>query len=136
MVQSEDDSKSHVRGLPVHKAKHVIPLFGDPSVANPVYSEANQYQLRFQAGPNTRFQCLFIEKIFHSHSYDHCHLKCYQNKAMPGKGLFQEVTSYRRDWASPESEKGSDRDAPTQLRRRGPLTGAAPEGSGLLPLGH
>lgn len=88
VVQSEDDNMSHVNGLPVHKAEHIFPCSVIRELQITCTQRANQYQLNLKARPNTRFQCWFTEKIFYSPSYDHCNLKCYQNKEMLGKVYF------------------------------------------------
>lgn len=60
LAQSDDDNTSHVNGLPVRKAKHIIPCSVIQVLQIMRTHRANQYQLNLKARPNTRFQCLFI----------------------------------------------------------------------------
>lgn len=83
VARSEADDTS--RGTACPRSQTSIPLFSEPSVANPVDSEGQPISTALKARPNTRFRRLLIEKIFYSHG---CDLKCYQNGDVLGKVSF------------------------------------------------
>lgn len=131
VVQSEDDDTSHVNGLPVHTAEHVIPLFGDPSVANHVYAEGQPISTKFKSQTQYKVPMfVYIKDLLFPQLWS-LQFKMLSKKGHAGKGLFQEVTSYRQDSGSPVHSEAVTRIPQIQLQQ-GLVTVPAPRWHILL----
>ena len=127
MVQREDDNICRVNGLPVHKAEHITPLFSDLSVANHVYSEGQPISTTRTSQSQYKVPMFVYRRDLLFPQIRSLQFKMLSKQGHAGRGLFQEVTSYREDSGLPvRSEKGSDQDTPIQLQQRGLVTVPAP----------